>query len=200
MTRALIVFDTVSGSTAEMAILIRDNLRNISVDIADVSNVHSVDGYDAVIIGSPIRFGGFTGRIKRFVKKNHQALLSKKIILYFSSLYIIKLKEEKQPAVKLYIDPTLKMQTILKKDATPMDKSHSIGSYYEAVIKQTLGIVPAAIAYFNGRLNLQKLNIVLRIFMTMVTLLTTKERVGDFLSPESVRQGAVVFEEILDKG
>lgn len=197
MSKALIVFDTVSGSTGEMAALIRDHLKSISADIADAGNAPSISGYDAVIIGSPIRFGGFTKKIKRFVKRNHDELLSKKIILYFSSLYLVNLKEEEQPAVELYIDPTLKMQTISEKDATPMDKAHSIGCYYAAVIKQTMGIVPAAIAYFNGRLNLQKLNIVLRIFMKMVTLLTIKERVGDFLSPESVRKGTVVFDGIL---
>jgi menaquinone-dependent protoporphyrinogen IX oxidase len=146
-----------------------------------------------VIIGSPIRFGGFTVKIKKLIKKYRNELLSKKIILYFSSLYVINLKEEKQPAVTLYIDPTLKMQTISKKDATPMDRTHSIGCYYQTILKQTSGIIPDTVAYFNGRLDLQKLNLFLRLFMKMVTSLTTKEKVGEFLNRESVKKGAAVF-------
>jgi menaquinone-dependent protoporphyrinogen oxidase len=199
MKKALIVFDTVSGSTGEMAEIIRDKMKNNSVSISHVNDIKSLDGYDAVIIGSPIRFGGLTAKIKRFIKNYRNELLSKKVILYFSSLYIINLNEEKQPALKLYIDPTLKMQTISKKDATAMDKTHSIGCYYKAILKQTAGITPAAIAFFNGRLDLQKLNFILRIFMKIVISLTSKEREGEFLNPESIRKGAAVFERELGK-
>jgi menaquinone-dependent protoporphyrinogen IX oxidase len=199
MKNALVVFDTVSGSSGEMAEIIRNQMKGTSVNIIRVDDIKSIDEYDAVIIGSPIRFGGFTAKLKRFIKKYHNELLSKKVILYFSSLYIINLKEEEQPAVTLYIDPTLKIQTISKKDATAMDKTHSIGCYYKTIIKQTMGIVPVAIAFFNGRLDLQKLNFFLRIFMKIVTVLTSKERVGEFLNPESVKKGAAVFKREFGK-
>jgi menaquinone-dependent protoporphyrinogen IX oxidase len=197
MKKALIIFDTVSGSTGEMAEIIHDAMNNTSVDISHVNDIKSLDGYDAVIIGSPIRFGGLTAKIKRFIKNYRNELLSKKVILYFSSLYIINLKEEKQPAVTLYIDPTLKMRTISKKNATPMDKTHSIGCYYNAILKQTAGIIPVAIAYFNGRLDLQKLNFCLRVFMKIVISLTSKEREGEFLNPESIKNGVAVFKREL---
>ena len=134
------MFDTVSGSTREMAEIIRGELNGLSVDIT------SLDGYDVVIIGSPMRFGAFTAKIKKFIKKYRNELSSKKVIYYFSSLYIINLKEEEQPAITLYIDPTLSIQKISKRDATPMDKTHSIGYYYRAILKRTAGITPLAIA------------------------------------------------------
>ena len=193
MKKTLIVFDTDSGSTKEMAEIIRDEMKNTLVNIAQVDGIKSIDGYDAVIIGSPIRFGGFTAKIKKFIKKYQNELFSKKIILYFSCLYIVNLKEEKQPAVTLYIDPTLNMQTISKKDATPMDKAHSICGYYQTILKQTSGIIPDSVAFFNGRLDLQKLNFFLRLFMKIVVSLTTKQKVGEFLNRESVRNGAAVF-------
>jgi menaquinone-dependent protoporphyrinogen IX oxidase len=199
MKKALIVFDTVSGSTGEMAEIIRDEMKDISANISRVDDIKSLDGYDTVIIGSPIRFGGFTAKIKRFIKNYRNELLSKKVILYFSSLYIINLKEEKQPAVTLYIDPTLKMRTISKKDATPMDKAHSVGCYNKAILKQTAGIIPATIAYFNGRLDLKKLNFFLRIFMKIVISLTSKEREGEFLNPESIKKGTAVFKRELGR-
>jgi len=197
MKKAVIVFDTVSGSTAEMAKIIRDEIKIVSINIFPVDDIQSLDGYDAVIIGSPIRFGGFTKKIKKFIKKYHHELLSKKIIFYFSSLYIVNIKEEEKPAVTLYFDPTLNIQKISKKEATPMDKTHSIGYYYKAISKQTNNIIPGAIAYFNGRLDLRKLNFFLRIFMKIVTLFTSKEKVGDFLHPKSVKKGAAVFEGVL---
>lgn len=197
MKKTLIVFDTVSGSTREMAEIIRDEMENISVSIKPVDKVESIDGYDTVIIGSPIRFGGFTAKIKKFIKKNRDELVSKKIILYFSSLYIVKLKEEEKPAATFYIDPTLNIQTLSRKEATSMDKTHSIGCYYKAILKQTSGLVPDTIAYFNGRLDLQKLNIFFRLFMKIVVSLTTKERVGEFLNRDSVKEGAAVLRQRL---
>ncbi|MGA2781319.1 MAG: flavodoxin domain-containing protein [Smithella sp.] len=193
MRKAIIVFDTVSGSTREMAEIIRGELNVLSVDIARVDDVTSLSGYDAVIIGSPMRFGAFTVKIKKFIKKYRNELSLKKVIYYFSSLYIINIKEEEQSATTLYIDPSLNIQTISKRDATPMDKTHSIGYYYQAILKHTAGITPLAIAFFNGRLDLQKLNIFERLFMKIVTSVTTKERIGEFLTPGSVRQGAAIF-------
>ncbi len=197
MKKAVIVFDTVSGSTAEMAEVIRDTIKSVSIHISQVDDIKSLDGYDAVIIGSPIRFGGFTKKIKKFVKKYHRELLSKKVILYFSTLYIVNIQEEEKPPFLLYIDPSLNMQKISKKQATPMDKTHSIGCYNKAILKQTKNIVPSAVAYLHGRLDLQKLNFFLMVFMKIVTLLTSKEKVGNFLSPKSVKKGAAVFEGVL---
>jgi menaquinone-dependent protoporphyrinogen oxidase len=197
MNKTLIIFDTVSGSTKEMAEIIRDEIKGTLVDIFRVDDIKSLNGYDAVIIGSPIRFGGFTAKIKKFIKKYWNELSSKKIILYFSSLYIINLKEEKQAEVTLYIDPTLNMQTISRKNASSMDKTHSLGCYYKTILKQTSGIIPDSVAYFNGRLDLQQLNLFLRLFMKIVISLTTKERVGEFLNRESVKKGAAVFSKRL---
>jgi menaquinone-dependent protoporphyrinogen IX oxidase len=197
MKKVIIVFDTVSGSTREMAEIIRSELNGLSVDIARVDDITSLDGYDVVIIGSPMRFGAFTAKIKKFIKKYRNELSSKKVIYYFSSLYIINLKEEEQPTITLYIDPTLSIQKISKRDATPMDKTHSIGYYYRAILKRTAGITPLAIAFFNGRLDLQKLNIIERLFMKIVTSVTTKERIGEFLNPDSVRRGAAIFRNSL---
>jgi menaquinone-dependent protoporphyrinogen IX oxidase len=193
MRKAIIVFDTVSGSTREMAEIIRDEMKGLSADIAHIDVIISLNGYDTVIIGSLMRFGAFTAKIKKFIKKYRNELSSKKVIYYFSSLYITNIKEEEQPAITLYIDPSLNIQTISKKDATPMDKTHSIGYYYQAILKHTAGITPLAIAFFSGRLDLQKLNIFERLFMKIVTSVTTKERIGEFLNPDSVRKGAAIF-------
>ncbi len=193
MKKVIIIFDTVSGSTKEMAEIIRDKMKGLSADIFRVDDIISLNGYDAVIIGSPMRFGAFTAKIKKFIKKYRNELSSKKVIYYFSSLYIINLQEEEQPAITLYIDPTLNIQTISKRDATPMDKTHSIGYYFQVILKHTAGITPLAIAFFNGRLDLQKLNILERLFMKIVTSVTTKERIGEFLNPDSVKKGAAIF-------
>jgi hypothetical protein len=91
------------------------------------------------------------------------------------------------------------MRTISKKDATLMDNAHSIDGYYQTILKQTSGIIPESVAFFNGRLDLQKLNFFLRLFMKIVVSLTTKQKVGEFLNPESIRKGAAVFEGKLGK-
>lgn len=141
MGKALIVYDTVSGSTRGMAEIIRDAMRSPSVEIASVNDIAFLGAYETVLIGSPIRFGGFTAKIKKY----RTEFSTKKIILCIGSLYIIHLKEEKQPVA------TINMQTISKRDVTQMDKKYSVGSYYPAILRQTKGLIPVAISYFNGR-------------------------------------------------
>ena len=198
LKNVLIVYDTVSGSTGEMGEIIRDELRKkFTVDSMRVADVASIASYDVIIFGSPMRFGGFMSDIKKFIKQHKSELASKKIIYFFSILYIVKISEEAMPKPAPYLDPSLAMKTISKKMATAMDKTHSMGYYDTAITKCAPEIKPISIAYFKGRLVLRTLPIITRIFMKIVTRLTNKEQEGDFLNPKTVRKWALELSKVL---
>ena len=59
MKKLLVVHDTVSGSTAEMAAILRDALQDaFEVESVPIASAPPLAAYDAVVVGSPMRFGG----------------------------------------------------------------------------------------------------------------------------------------------
>jgi Flavodoxin domain len=198
MKSVLIVYDTVSGSTGEMGEIISAELKKkYAVECKWVAEVASIAPYDAVIIGSPMRFGGFTKKIKKFIERHQSVLSRKQVVYFFSILYIVKVAEEANPEIMPYVDPSLAVQTIPRKKASGFDTMHTFGYYEKAIAKCGYTLKPLSIAYFRGRLVLNTLPILTRIFMTLVTLFTTKEQEGDFVNPASVKAWATGLPDLL---
>ncbi len=188
MRKICIIYDSVSGSTAEIADMIKKELlqRDFVVSSYRVDDVEDLNQFETVIIGSPMRFGGFTSKIKKFLNKHKDELEQLNIICFFSILYVVKIAEEPAIEIPCYVDPSLDMQTISRKSGSGMDKAHSLGHYLRTLQKKTHGLKFVSIAFFNGRLDLNRLGLFERIFMIIVISLTTKQRVGEFLNPKAV--------------
>jgi len=198
MTRVAIVYDTVSGSTAEMGEVLHAALQGpFGVARMPIVEVTSLAEYDAVVIGSPMRFGGFTPTAERFIRRHRAELERKKVAYFFSMLYVVRIAEEGGPGVLPYIDPGLAMATIPRKRATIMDRTHSLDYFERQRRRSAPGIQPVSVAYFKGRLNVRRLPLKERLFMRIVTSLTSKEREGEFMNPSSVKGWAAELQRAL---
>jgi len=191
MKRMLVVYNTVSGSTGEMAAIIGKELEGkYSVVMVPVAKNPAVESYDAVVIGSPLRWGGFSRPVRKFIRNNRTALEGKKVFCYLSVLYVVKIEQERQPDAVFYIDPSLEVKTITKKEASLFDKKHSL-HYYDSVMSKTIrGMKIISTGFFHGRLVVDRLGLVEKIIMKVITGFTSKEREGEFLNPPAVREWA----------
>lgn len=188
MPHIAMVIDTVSGSTADMGAIIRDVLsQECTVTTLSANTRDSLEPYDAVIIGSPMRFGWCTSKIRSFLKRHGAQLARKKIAFFFSMLYVVRIAEERADEGRLFFDPGLAIATIPKKAATGMDKTHSLGFFQRRRCHNAPNFDPVSIAYFKGRLVLDRLPLLSRLFMKMVTTFTKKEQIGEFVNPVAVR-------------
>ena len=88
--RVLIVYDTVYGSTAQIAGWIAERLQgfaNVAATVSRVSENPNLADYDAVIIGSPIyRNDQILKSIKDFVTENKTAMAEKKVGIFVVAL------------------------------------------------------------------------------------------------------------------
>jgi menaquinone-dependent protoporphyrinogen IX oxidase len=88
--RVLVVYDTIYGSTAQIAAWIAERLEGFEdaeVAVSRVSEDPNLAEYDAVIIGSPIcRNDQILESITRFVTKNNAALAEKKVGIFVVAL------------------------------------------------------------------------------------------------------------------
>jgi menaquinone-dependent protoporphyrinogen oxidase len=83
--RALIAYATANGSTRAIAEALAVSLAESGpdVDLREVSDVASLNGYDAVVLGSPLHDGAWLPEARSFLKDN-RAALSKRPLWLFS--------------------------------------------------------------------------------------------------------------------
>lgn len=189
MKRVLIVYNTVSGSTADMAEIIRQELAGICyVELVPVSQSPDAGAYDAVIIGSPMRFGGLSRPVRKYISRNCKRLAETDVFFYMSLLYIVQLEGESIPKEGVYVDPSFGMKRLSRKEATLFDRKHSLGYYRSLVSEMAGGLMCQSMGFFQGRLVVSGLSFLPRLFMRIIIRLTAKEREGDFFHPDAVRE------------
>jgi menaquinone-dependent protoporphyrinogen oxidase len=88
LTKALIVFGTRYGTTANTSDVIADTLRQVGFEVRIVNakkdKVQSISEFDLVIVGSGIQMGRWTKDPESFLKKFQNELSKKKVALFVS--------------------------------------------------------------------------------------------------------------------
>lgn len=82
--RLLIAYASRYGSTAEVAQGIARTLRadRLAVDICAAAHVARVDGYDAVIVGSAVRFGAWLDDALDFLRRGRAGLAARPVAFF----------------------------------------------------------------------------------------------------------------------
>lgn len=189
MKKICVVYYSISGSTAEIAEILGNELAaaGFSVETATPSNSPDLERFDAVIIGSPMRMGGVRSHVDKFIATHAGQLARKKVFFFYSLLYAARLRGRSDFTVPCYIDPSLGLRTIDINSSSGFDRHHAMDHYLKKLNRHMRGIPLSGIAFFNGRLNIRSLSLPERIFMHFVIRLTAKEKEGDFLNPEAAR-------------
>ncbi|MBW6466117.1 MAG: flavodoxin domain-containing protein [Brevefilum sp.] len=91
--KILLAYGTASGSTAEVAQAIADEMAkaDVQVDVFPVEEVNDLSGYDAVVVGTAVRMFHLLPKTRRFLRR-HRKGLSKVPVAYF--LVCLTLSEE----------------------------------------------------------------------------------------------------------
>ena len=108
--RFLVAYDTIHGSTAEVAKEIGTALcnRGFQVDIRFVGNVTALQDYDAVILGSAIYEFRWLPDAMAFLKNNTAALSAMPVAYFIVGASLFQDTPENRDAVKKsFIDPVL---------------------------------------------------------------------------------------------
>lgn len=123
MKKILVTYATRAGSTISVAHKIGYSLRaqHFVVDIKPVKLVEDIEQYDAFVIGSAIRFGGWLPEAIDFVKDNLWYLIDYPVIYYTTCITLAVDTPENRETVAQYIEP---IRQILK----PVEEGYFAGS------------------------------------------------------------------------
>ena len=109
-THLLVTYDTIHGSTAEVAEYIGDSLcdQGFRVDLRLLANVEDISEYDAIIVGSAIYQFTWLKDAKNFLKRN-QATLAQLPTAYFivGASMSVDTPENREAVKKAFVDPVL---------------------------------------------------------------------------------------------
>ncbi len=88
MKKALIVYGTRYGTTANTSDVIADTLKQVGYEVkivdAKKEKVQTISEFDLILVGSGIQMGKWTGEPEDFIKKYQKELATKKLALFVS--------------------------------------------------------------------------------------------------------------------
>jgi menaquinone-dependent protoporphyrinogen oxidase len=108
--KALLAYATWAGSTAEIAEGIAKVLRDPSLDVEvwPAQDVTSLAGFDAVILGTPIRMGRPHPDIKRFLKRFKKDIPNCKLAFFVACLNMSEDNQQNRIQTEGYLEPLFK--------------------------------------------------------------------------------------------
>lgn len=189
MKKILITYDSGYGATADVAKTIAEKLtgEGLNVDLCIVGSKDPV-GYDAAIVGSPIRLSQCTPKIKKFLKTNHFALSHIQVAFFFTCMCVTN--NESELELPLYIDPGFNNPNQPRARIKLMEDNHAASYYLKYILKITPGISPLSISFFKGRLNTSKLSMFHRLIMRFAMFALPEIQNGDYLNKAAIRDWA----------
>jgi menaquinone-dependent protoporphyrinogen oxidase len=86
--KVLIVYGSKTGATENCAKKIKEAIKHESVDVVDLNHAKCLElpQYDVIIIGTPLYMGRIHRKVKRFLEKNSDLLMSKELHFFICGL------------------------------------------------------------------------------------------------------------------
>ncbi len=130
MNKILVTYATRAGSTVDVAKTIGETLNatGASVDVRPVKNVTTLQGYDAVVLGSAIRMGHWLPEAVDFVTSNQAQLSQRPTVLF--TVHLLNIDDD--------------------------DKSRAAREAYTAPVRQL--VAPRGEVFFAGKMDFSKLS------------------------------------------
>lgn len=169
MSNILIGYTTNAGSTREIVDVMADEFRKggHNVDVDRLSNNPDIHSYDAIVIGAPIILGWHKDAMA-FVKKHEVILAKKKVAFFAPSLRLTRNPAMTLDSVPLSLDPSLAADPIVAGKLAFKEQFTTVDHYAVPMVKAAPSIKPIDIAFFNGKLDMTKLNLIQKTFVRFI--------------------------------
>ena len=189
MRKILVVYDSGYGATASAARVVAEALaaNGPEVDIGPAGRQNPTE-YDAVVVGSPIRLGRCTPRIRRFLKDNLAKLVDTQTAFFFTCMSVTG--SEAEWGAPLFADSRFSDPGRPPARLKAMERNHTASYYLDRFHKLIPGIEPAGIAFFKGRLITAELKPLHRLIMRVAMFSLPEISDGDYLDPGQIRSWA----------
>ena len=194
MKRVLVTYSTFSGSTAEVAKVIGEELRaTAQVEVRPMSDVESFEGFEAVVIGGPMILG-WHRQARRFLRRHRRALEHIPLAIFVTAMSLTDTGERTVDGVPIVVDPRLAKLPQRAGRLSFKERYARLTNYLRPILRSARPARPRTIGVFGGRLEYGRLPWYAVVFV-MVFL---KAPAGDRRNWEAIRSWAVSLRSDLE--
>jgi menaquinone-dependent protoporphyrinogen oxidase len=158
MKRVLVAYATMAGSTAEVAQVIGEELEksDLEVDVRNVDEVDSLDGYDGVVVGGPMILGWHRAA-RRFLRRNRRAFESIPLAVFVTAMSLTDVEWEGTEGVEVIVDENLPKPPKVEGKLSFRERYATLANYLRPILQATRPFQPASIGVFAGRMEYGRL-------------------------------------------
>ncbi len=169
MDRILVTYATMSGSTAEVAQVVGEEIagEETEVDVLPLEKVTSLNGYQAVVLGAPMILGWHRSAIA-FLKNQRKALDHTPLALFALGMSLTTTGEKEVNGVPVCADPILAKPPRDPHHLSFRENYASIGHYAAPMLKAAGINRPVSIAFFGGKLEIYRLPLWAKLFVVLI--------------------------------
>jgi len=177
MKRILVAYATMSGSTAEVAQAVGEEIAksDFQVDVLPIDKVGDVDGYDGIVVGAPMIMGWHRGAL-RFLKENKRTFQRIPLAVFVVAMSLTEASDMSVGDVDIYVDDKLPKQPHKEGVLNFRERYARIGNYLRPILRAASPSEPASIGVFGGRLEYGRLKWWAVLFVMLVVQAPAGER------------------------
>jgi len=167
--KILVAYATDSGSTADVAKIIGEELEKSSatVEVLPVEQVDSLEGFSAAVIGAP-EIVGWHRAAKRFVHNNREGLAQIPVAYFFTLMSLTDPGSDSFQGIPLACDGELTHPPTKEGTLSFKEKYASVENYLKSVLKEAPMVKPVGVAFFGGKLSYYRMNWFRRLFVMAI--------------------------------
>jgi menaquinone-dependent protoporphyrinogen oxidase len=207
MKKILVTYATLSGSTAEVARVVAEEIAGAGslVELLPLAQVTSLEDYRAVVLGAPMIMGWSRSALA-FLRRRRQQLSHTPLALFATAMSLTAGEAATLAGVPVCLDPIL---------AKPPQNLHRLSfregftslSHYAAPMLKAAGIHRAgmngagksrvvSMAFFGGKLDIYRLPLWAKLFVTLIV----QAPAGDRRNWQAIRSWAQCLPEAFNNG
>ena len=169
MKKILVTYETMSGSTAEVAQAVGEEIagEGAQVDVLPLEKVNGLSAYDAVVLGAPMIMGWHRSAIG-FLRSNRKALEHMPLAVFAMAMSLTANGETAVKDVPLCVDPILAKPPRDPKHPTFRENYTNVSRYASPILNAAAPARPVSVAFFGGKLDTNRLKLLVKLFVIFV--------------------------------
>lgn len=177
MTKILVAYATMSGTTGEVAQAVAEEIANcgLQVEVFPLDQVEDLDPYAAVVIGAPMILGWHRAALG-FLRKHRRAFQRLPLAVFATAMSLTDTGETVVDGVPVFVDEKLPRPPEKEGRLNFRERYARLSSYIRPILRAAHPARPVSMAIFGGRLDYGRLKWWAVLFAMLIVRAAAGER------------------------